>query len=261
MASTTQAEANAEFGVIFCNQFNSPWNNIAQTPGSPLANLYISLHNANPGQAGSQTTNETAYSNYARLAVPRNTSNWNVQSFASTYTPVIVQNSFPLTWPACGVTGDTLTHWGIGTAASGAGNLLFYGPLVPNSSGNPQQDIAVWSAPGGAGTVNQFTIGPPFQIGSYTVNSQVMIYPTPYSLYSMTGTWASAGLTEGIPYYVGTNSGGIVTLSTTLSNANPVLNPVGTSGICTIFQLAPITVSLGFAPSLPANNGFTLSRY
>ena len=56
-------------------------------------------------------------------------------------------------------------------------------------------------------------------------------------------------------------SGGIVTLSTTLSNANPVLNPVGTSGICTIFQLAPITVSLGFAPSLPANNGFTLSRY
>ena len=38
---------------------------------SPLANLYVSAHNADPGEAGDQTTNETSYTSYARKAVAR----------------------------------------------------------------------------------------------------------------------------------------------------------------------------------------------
>ena len=42
---------------------------------SPLTNLYLSLHTADPGEAGSQTTSEATYTSYARVAVAR-TSGW-----------------------------------------------------------------------------------------------------------------------------------------------------------------------------------------
>ena len=38
---------------------------------SPLTNLYLSLHTADPGEAGSQTTSEATYTSYARVAVAR----------------------------------------------------------------------------------------------------------------------------------------------------------------------------------------------
>ena len=39
---------------------------------SPLANLYVSLHTADPTDAGNQTSNEISYTGYARVAVARN---------------------------------------------------------------------------------------------------------------------------------------------------------------------------------------------
>ena len=46
--------------------------NIADNAASsPLTNLYASLHTADPGEAGDQTTNETSYTSYARVAVAR----------------------------------------------------------------------------------------------------------------------------------------------------------------------------------------------
>ena len=46
--------------------------NIADNAASaPLTNLYISLHTSDPGEAGGQTTNEIAYTSYARVAVAR----------------------------------------------------------------------------------------------------------------------------------------------------------------------------------------------
>ena len=41
---------------------------------SPLTELYVSLHTADPGEAGDQTTNECAYTSYARVAVARTSS-------------------------------------------------------------------------------------------------------------------------------------------------------------------------------------------
>jgi len=40
---------------------------------SPLTNLYVSLHTADPGEAGDQSTNEVSYTSYARVAVARTT--------------------------------------------------------------------------------------------------------------------------------------------------------------------------------------------
>src|SRR5574340_1328219 len=47
---------------------------------SPLTNLYVSLHTADPGAAGNQTTNEVAYTSYARVAIARTSAGWTVTS-------------------------------------------------------------------------------------------------------------------------------------------------------------------------------------
>jgi hypothetical protein len=99
------------------------WTSMAQNASvSPYTNLYLSLHNATPGAGGTQSTNETAYTNYARIAVIRTSSGWTIASN-------VASNTALAQFAQCGVTGDTLTYVGIGTASSGAGNLLYFGAL------------------------------------------------------------------------------------------------------------------------------------
>lgn len=92
---------------------------------SPLTNLQVSLHTADPGEAGSQTTNETAYTSYARVAVARTTGGFTVT--ANSVSPVA-----DISFPACTGGTSTITHFGIGTASSGAGKLLYKGTVTPN---------------------------------------------------------------------------------------------------------------------------------
>lgn len=100
------------------------WADIAENDSSsPLANLYLSLHTADPGVGNNQTTNETAYTNYARIAVVRTTSGWDVPASGATANAALAQ------FAQCGVTGATITHVAIGTAASGAGTVLYAGAL------------------------------------------------------------------------------------------------------------------------------------
>lgn len=100
------------------------WNLIAENDTtSPATNLYLSLHTADPGVGGSQTTNETAYTNYARIPVSRDTSGWTVPSGGAT------ENAALLQFAQCGASGATITHVAIGTASSGAGTVLYAGAL------------------------------------------------------------------------------------------------------------------------------------
>lgn len=94
--------------------------------GSPLTNLYVSLHTADPGEGGDQTTSETAYTGYARVAVARTSGGWTVT--ANSVSPVANIDFGECTASA----GGAITHFGIGTAASGAGKLLYSGTVTPN---------------------------------------------------------------------------------------------------------------------------------
>ena len=38
---------------------------------SPLTNLYVALHTADPGEGGNQSTSEVNYTGYSRVAVQR----------------------------------------------------------------------------------------------------------------------------------------------------------------------------------------------
>jgi len=92
-----------------------PWEGAA-------TNLYISLHTASPAETGNQTTNEAAYTSYARVAVTRSGTEWTVSGDT-------VDNDNAITFPKATGGSETITHVGIGTAASGTGNLVYYGAL------------------------------------------------------------------------------------------------------------------------------------
>lgn len=103
------------------------WADLAENDASsPVTDLYVSLHTSDPGVGGSQTTNEAAYTNYARVAVVRTTSGWTAPSGGATSNAALIQ------FPQCGVTGATVTHVAIGKASSGTGLVLYAGAL--NSS-------------------------------------------------------------------------------------------------------------------------------
>ena len=91
-------------------------------PSATAGSLYVSLHSADPGEAGGQTTNEVAYTNYARVAVARTAGGWTVAGNTSSNTALIQ-------FPQCGASGATATYAGIGTSSSGAGLLMFSGQL------------------------------------------------------------------------------------------------------------------------------------
>lgn len=84
------------------------------------ANRWIALFTADPGEAGTAVTNETAYTDYARVAVP--VADWT--DGGSVFT-----NTNLLQFPVCGVTGAVLTHVAIVTTSAGAGQILYSGAL------------------------------------------------------------------------------------------------------------------------------------
>lgn len=99
--------------------------NIADNAASsPLTNLYVSLHTSDPGEAGNQTTNECAYTSYARVAVARTSGGWTVT--ANSVSPVA-----DITFPACTGGSETATHWAVGTASSSTGKILYSGAISP----------------------------------------------------------------------------------------------------------------------------------
>lgn len=93
---------------------------------STAGSLYVSLHTADPGETGDQTTSETAYTGYARVAVARSSGGF-------TITANSVSPAANIDFGECTASpGGAITHFGVGTAASGTGKLLYSGTVTPN---------------------------------------------------------------------------------------------------------------------------------
>ncbi len=111
--------ATASLRLVF---HGTPIPGIADNSGAPAETLYASLHTANPA-AGDQSTNETAYTGYARIPIVRDETGW-----------VITGNSVSpaedINFGLCTANpGGPLTHIGIGPDESGATLLLYCGEL------------------------------------------------------------------------------------------------------------------------------------
>jgi hypothetical protein len=94
---------------------------------SPLTNLYVSLHTADPGEAGNQSTSEISYTSYARVAVARTSGGWTVTN--NSVSPVA-----NIDFPAATGGSGTVTYFGVGSASSGTGVLYYSGTVTPNIS-------------------------------------------------------------------------------------------------------------------------------
>lgn len=125
--SLTNAAETAILSLLF---ENANWANIGDATGlrgsTTAGSWHVSLHTADPGEAGNQTTSEISYTGYARVAVARSTAGWTVSGASVTPDAAITFGAMT------GGAGGTVTHFGIGTDLSGTGNLIFKGTVTPN---------------------------------------------------------------------------------------------------------------------------------
>src|SRR5271170_4082487 len=110
--------------LIFQATVSTDYSALAANSGSPLTTLYVSLHTSSPGAGGNQTTNEAAYTSYARVAVARTSGGWTVSSNS-------VSPAANVSFNAATGGSETETWFGVGTASSGNGVLLYFGSISP----------------------------------------------------------------------------------------------------------------------------------
>ncbi len=122
--SATNAFETALLALYFNNTDHANIGDAAGLQNSAVAGVfYVSLHTADPGETGTQSTSETAYTGYARQSVARSGAGWTVSGNN-------VSNAAIVSWPNCSASpGAAITHFGIGSDVSGAGNLFFKGAL------------------------------------------------------------------------------------------------------------------------------------
>lgn len=121
--SATNAFETSLLSLIFTNSNIANIGDATGLRGSTTAgSLYISLHTADPGETGNQTTSEATYTGYARVAVARSGAGWTVSGNTAS-------NAAAVTFGQCTGGSNSITHFGIGTDASGTGNLLITGAL------------------------------------------------------------------------------------------------------------------------------------
>lgn len=121
------SKSNALETAILSLLFNAtPFANVADNAAaSPVTNVYVSFHTADPGEAGDQTTSECAYTSYARVAVARTAGGWTIT--ANSVSPVATISGVAATGGT-----ETITHFGVGKSITGAGVLWYSGTVTPN---------------------------------------------------------------------------------------------------------------------------------
>lgn len=90
--------------------------------------LYVALHTADPGEAGTQATSEATYTGYARVAVARTSGGWTISGNQ-------VENTAAITFGACTAGSNTITYWSVGHTSSGATDIIMYGAISSPGSG------------------------------------------------------------------------------------------------------------------------------
>lgn len=95
--------------------------------------LYMHLHTADPGEGGTSSTNEAAYTGYARVAVTRDAGGWTICDPDGTTNAngSAFKNTAEVPFPECtGVTDDvTVTY---ASLCTNGGQILYSGALTAN---------------------------------------------------------------------------------------------------------------------------------
>lgn len=205
--------------------------NIADNAASsPLTNLYLGLHTADPGAGGNQTTSEAAYVGYARVAAARSGSGFTVSGQSVTLASAVTFAQAPTN------ATDVLMFWAVGTASSSTGKVLYSGPIGSN--------LGVGTAVAATDTV---TI--PGLTGVSVGDRIAFLAPT--------GGTIPTGITAGTVYYVKTVSGNDITLSTTSGGSTLDITAAGQL-LC--YKVTPITTGGGVLVTPQLTTGTTITE-
>lgn len=100
--------------------------NVADNAAStPLTNIHVALHTADPGDSGTMSTSEAAYSSYARVNVARSTG-W------TTATTGVISPAAQIDFPAGTGGSGTVTHFSTGKTGGGAAIIFMSGTVTPS---------------------------------------------------------------------------------------------------------------------------------
>lgn len=91
-------------------------------PSAAAGSLYVALHTADPGEAGTQSTSEVTYGSYARVAVTRG-AGWTVTGNS-------VSPAADINFPTSSSGSDVATWATIGASSAGAGKVLYRGAIT-----------------------------------------------------------------------------------------------------------------------------------
>ena len=120
----------AENDVLLLIFNNTNWANVGDATGrrgsTTAGSFYVGLHTADPGETGTQTTSETSYTGYGRVAVARSSGGWTISGTA----PTQAANTAAVTFGACSAGSATLTHVVVGRDSSSTGEILWTGALT-----------------------------------------------------------------------------------------------------------------------------------
>lgn len=111
---------------------NTTWTGVGDATGivgsGTAGSLFVALHTADPGEAGTQTTSEISYTGYARQPVARTSGAWTITGNS------VSPNSTITFGQMTAGAGGTVTHFSVGTAVSGTGEIIYSGTVTPNIS-------------------------------------------------------------------------------------------------------------------------------
>jgi len=187
----TTAFKTALLNHYFQNADHANVGDAAGLQNSTVAgDMFISMHTAFPGDAGSQTTSETTYGSYARQAVARSAAGWAT-------TGDNTDNVAAITFPTATSGSETVFYIGCGSAVSGAGNLFFWGAMGTNKGPFTGLTTDIITIPN----------------HSLAVDERIAFFVTP-------GAILPTGVVEGTVYWVKTvPDGDTITVSATQGGA------------------------------------------
>lgn len=119
--------ANVTQTAILALIFNATaWANYADNAASsPQTNISVALHTTDPTNSGNQSSNEIAYTSYARVSVARSSGGWTVTG--GSVSPVS-----NITYPAGTGGSGTASYFSTGKTGGGSSAILWSGTVTPN---------------------------------------------------------------------------------------------------------------------------------
>lgn len=105
---------------------NTDWANVGDAAGlqnsATAGSFYVRLHTADPGEAGTGSTNEVSYTGYAPVAVARTAGGWTVSGNQ-------VSNTATVQFGECTAGSATATNFSVCVGSGAGADIIYSGAL------------------------------------------------------------------------------------------------------------------------------------